>query len=389
MPKRGESKGSIYFDKNKNRWVAQYYEFDYEKNKRVRRTKFLKTEEEARKKLESIMYQKNNSLFIEHNGIPLIELMKSIAKRKLDSNLISTGQFARINKTINTISKSNIANKKIDDITSEEIQNYLNSVKHYSDSTIKKIAEQFGQAYTDGMNKGYIYRNPMNEVIRPKSTKRTKIIRALTIEEQKDFNKYLKSTHLEVQRYRNEYMFQMYLGLRVGEALALTIDDIDLKNKKVSITKTLSTDENGKIIMRDTTKTYAGTREVPIPKFINKYLKEQMKLAQNNRDKLLFITDNGNYVDERNVNRELKKIMKEQFDITDITTHSLRHTFGTRCIEAGMNPVVLQKLMGHNDVSVTLNTYTTVFYKYKEEELEKVNNYYKQNKLFVVDENER
>ena len=104
---------------------------------------------------------------------------------------------------------------------------------------------------------------------------------------------------------------------------------------------------------------------------------------------LLFITDNGNYVDERNVNRELKKIMKEQFDITDITTHSLRHTFGTRCIEAGMNPVVLQKLMGHNDVSVTLNTYTTVFYKYKEEELEKVNNYYKQNKLFVVDENER
>ena len=63
------------------------------------------------------------------------------------------------------------------------------------------------------------------------------------------------------------------------------------------------------------------------------------------------------------------------------TSHSLRHTYGTRCIEAGMAPVVLQKLMGHKDVSVTLNTYTSVFNEYKENELEKVNNYYLNNNL--------
>lgn len=54
----------------------------------------------------------------------------------------------------------------------------------------------------------------------------------------------------------------------------------------------------------------------------------------------------------------------------------IRHTFGTRCIEAGMAPVVVQKLMGHKDISVTLNTYTSVFDKFKEQEIDKVNRYY-------------
>lgn len=67
--------------------------------------------------------------------------------------------------------------------------------------------------------------------------------------------------------------------------------------------------------------------------------------------------------------------------ITGISTHSLRHTYGTRCVEAGMRAVALQRLMGHKDVSVTLNTYTSIFNKYKESELEKVNEYYLKNDI--------
>ena len=59
-----------------------------------------------------------------------------------------------------------------------------------------------------------------------------------------------------------------------------------------------------------------------------------------------------------------------------MSSHSLRHTYGTRCIESGMAPVVVQRLMGHTDISITLNTYTSVFDKFKERELDKVNNYY-------------
>ena len=92
----------------------------------------------------------------------------------------------------------------------------------------------------------------------------------------------------------------------------------------------------------------------------------------------------GNYVRPNNANRRLKELLK-QMGINDITSHSLRHTYGTRCVEAGMRAVALQRLMGHTDVSITLNTYTSVFNKYKEAELEKVNNYYMNNDIVNVD----
>jgi len=178
----------------------------------------------------------------------------------------------------------------------------------------------------------------------------------------------------------------MFMGLRVSEALALSTHDIDLKNKKMNIHSTLTTDENGAIIMEDKTKTYAGKRILPIPDFLYPYIVEQMQMAnmqKNNDEKLLFKPDNQRYTYRGNVNTALKRILKKYFNITDISTHSLRHTYGTRCIESGMAPIVVQKLMGHSDVSVTLNTYTSVFDKFKQSEIDKVNKYYLDEKLIA------
>lgn len=104
-----------------------------------------------------------------------------------------------------------------------------------------------------------------------------------------------------------------------------------------------------------------------------------MKIAENqenNPEKLLFKPIDKSYCSRENANHELKRLLKRHFVIEDITSHSLRHTYGTRCIESGMAPVVVQKLMGHTDVMVTLNTYTSVYDKFKEKEIEKVNKYY-------------
>ena len=95
---------------------------------------------------------------------------------------------------------------------------------------------------------------------------------------------------------------------------------------------------------------------------------------------LLFKPPIVHYARVSTLNWSLNKILKE-LDIPHFSTHSLRHTYATRAIEAGMSPVVLQKLMGHTDVSVTLNAYTSVFDKYKKNELEKVNEYYMEQNL--------
>ena len=90
------------------------------------------------------------------------------------------------------------------------------------------------------------------------------------------------------------------------------------------------------------------------------------------------------YADRENANNELKRLLKRIFGIEDITTHSLRHTYGTRCIESGMAPVVVQRLMGHTDIAVTLNTYTSVFDEFKQKEIDKVNKYYLKENMITA-----
>lgn len=384
MREKGSSEGSVFFNKQRKCWSAQYSDYDIKTGEIKKKTKSFKTEEEAKKYISTIMYQKENPLYIEHNGIPMCEIMKANLKLKLDTNQISDTQFARVTETIEKLEKTPLGSKHIDKITSNEIQEYLNSITHLSNSSIKKVYEQFNQVFKIAINKGYLIRNPMINVIRPKSLKEDKVVRALTVEEQQEFTSYLLNEGAKESKYRNVFLLQMYMGLRVGETLALSTHDIDLKNKKVNIHRTLTTDGKGATKMGNKTKTYAGTRIVPLPDFLYPYIVEQMKFAEsqeNNEEKLLFKPNRLKYARRKTVNDELKRILKRNFDITDISTHSLRHTFGTRCIESGMAPVVVQRLMGHKDISVTLNTYTSVFDKFKENEIDKVNKYYMNENL--------
>lgn len=349
MAVRGSSEGSIYFNKQRKNWNAQYKEYDINTGKMKYKTKSFKTREEAKRYLDTIMYQKENPLYIEHHGIPMCEIMRANLKLKLDTNQITPTQFGRVSLTIDQLAKTPIGSKHIDKITSEEIQAYLNSIINLSNSSIKKVYGQFAQVFKIAMNKGYIMRNPMNNVIRPISQKQDKKVRALTVEEQQEFTNYLLNKNLKECKYRNVFLIQMYMGLRVGEALALTMHDIDLKHKKANIHRTLTTDENNSVIMGNKTKTYAGIRIVPIPDFLYPYIVEQMKFAdaqENNEEKLLFKPSNSKYTKRTNVNSELHRILKREFNITDISTHSLRHTFGTRCIESRYGSCCGSKING-------------------------------------------
>lgn len=107
-----------------------------------------------------------------------------------------------------------------------------------------------------------------------------------------------------------------------------------------------------------------------------------MKIAEDHKDHLLFTTPEGRLVLNSTVNRQLKNAAKKLGIETPVSPHVLRHTYGTRCIESGMRAIALQRLMGHTDISITLNTYTSIFNKYKEEELRKVNEYYLNNDIF-------
>ncbi len=383
--RRGNGEGTIFEDKKNKRWIGQYISGIAEDGKAIRKSVYGKTQKEVVNKLNEVKYQMNNDIYVEKNGIQLVKIMEDIREEKLASNTISGGQYARLKWTINKIKNSKLGEMKIQDVTKNDIQEFLNSIKDLSDSYIKKLYEQFVQAYRRAEIKKYITYNPMYEVIKPKSDKQTKVVEALDINVQKAFTEYLNKISIESEPYKNIFLIQMYMGLRIGEVLALSTKNIDLGNKLLYVKRTLTNDKEFAIILGNKTKTYAGNRTLPIPDFLMPIFEEQLQYANENLHNLIFTT-NDNYIRTSAINKELKRIFEEELKTSskNISTHCLRHTYGTRCIEAGMTAVVLQRLMGHKDVTVTLNTYTSVFNKFKEDELKKVNNYLTNNQLNFV-----
>ena len=377
---KGNKIGSVFYDNSKQRWTTVYYVFDSKTKKDKACRKVFKEEQDARDFLENVQYQRGNEVFIKNNGIPLGQLLDLNLENKLDMNVISEGQYTRTKDTLKIIKRNDISKMMIDDIKDEHIQTFLNSNKHYSNSQIKKIVEQLAQSFNLAMNKEYIKKNPMKNVLKPKSKQQEKEVRPLEVEEQQVFSNYLMNRNAEVDKYKNVCLIQLYMGLRIGETLALKSGNINLQKKILYVTNTLTLNRQKKVVMGDTTKTYSGKREVPIPNFMIPHLVEQLKIAENNRDNLLFVNDDGSYINGNNVNSYLKRRLPKM-GIFDITTHSLRHTFGTRCIEAGIAPVVVQRLMGHKDIKVTLNTYMKVLERFRESEIKKVNDYYLNNSI--------
>ena len=181
--------------------------------------------------------------------------------------------------------------------------------------------------------------------------------------------------------------------MRISEILALKKEDIDFENRKIYVRKTLSHVDGGRVLLENTTKTYAGMRDVPILDAVyNKLIEYKIDKKRG----FLFLK-NGNFIHATNLyvrfqklcknanirvykkkanikgGRKTKKVYQCNITKSKVNTHMLRHTFATRCIENGVSPVVLQKILGHKDIQVTLNTYTSVFSQFKEKEIEKIN----------------
>ena len=204
--------------------------------------------------------------------------------------------------------------KNIRDISSEETQNFMNIYKDLSDSSIKKIFEQFNPAFNYALDRGCIFRNPMKQVIRPKSNKKDKLVRAMTLEEENQFVNYLQNKSIKECPYKNEFLIQLFIGLRIGECLALSHHDIDLMNRKIYVHKTLTRRINGLISMSNSPKTQAGNRFLPIPDSLYPYIVEQMNYSnaqENNEEKLLFKPKQNKYTTPENVNRALGRILDE------------------------------------------------------------------------------
>ena len=282
--------------------------------------------------------------------------------------------------TLARIKKHKFANIPIEKVTKKQIEDFLQLEREKSNSTIKKDFRMLKYVYEYANYKLYLVTNffeGINRIEMPKSLKEDKDVVALTITEQNKLEDYLAA---HPTKHKNIILLCLYTGLRIGEALALNYnEDIDLENKMLRINKTLTKDINKKTIIGPA-KTKNGKRNLEINELTEDIIKEALKTKIENKNQVLFCQENKKLYEDNTINSAFKRICKNAGINKPVNTHMLRHTFATRCIEAGVDLPVLQKLMGHANIETTINTYGDIYNYYKQKETQKVIDYLKRER---------
>ncbi len=187
-----------------------------------------------------------------------------------------------------------------------------------------------------------------------------------------DMKKFLKFVHDDVVycKYYEVVYILFHTGMRISEFCGLTLRDIDLENNIVNIDHQLQRTSDMKYII-DSTKTSAGTRKLPITQEVadcfRAIIEDRKKPKREKMIKgytgFLFLDDNDNPEVAMHWQHRINHMVHRYNEIyrvqmPNITPHVCRHTYCSNMAKSGMNPKTLQYLMGHSDISVTMNTYT-------------------------------
>ena len=211
---------------------------------------------------------------------------------------------------------------------------------------------------------GLIPEYTADKIKRPKIVE--KQVECFSVAEQKKIEQYV----LESKKSKLKgIILCLYTGLRIGELLALTWDDIDFQKGQLAVTKTC---HDGNVydkhcIIVDTPKTETSYRYIPLSKPLLAILKNLKKESKSD----YVVSDKGDPVFVRSYQRTFELLLK-RLNIPHKGFHALRHTFATRALECGMDVKTLSEILGHKNSTITLNRYAHSLWEHKSEMMNKL-----------------
>lgn len=359
--KRSNGEGTI-FKRKDGRWCGAYYDLEPIPK---RHFVYARTQSEVKRKLKEKMA---NPIGTYKTTYTLAEWIVYYLEnyKKNEIKITTYGTYLETFKK--HIEKSGLGSLRLDKITTSHLQQFYNEkVKAgYNPKTVKHMNVIINSALDKAFKLGYIRTNPNILVTLPK--KKTYVGKTLT--------------SIEVMKILNEarnddlyplIIFTIYSGLRKGEVMALKWADIDFENRQVKVVGNLCriiAEPNNKGRMTHKyqimePKTDKSRRIVPLMDIAIDALqiqksrqdKEKEKLADlYNDEDLVFAKYNGDFINQRLFMDHFHKFL-DRYNITQIRFHDLRHTFASLLLEAGESPKVVQELLGHSNISTTMDIY--------------------------------
>lgn len=348
MPKRGLN---IYKRKD-GRWEARYVKGIGADGKKKYGSVYSYSYSDAKEKQKHCIANTKRTGKIGYNNT-----LSDLADEWLSNikNSVKILTYQKYESIINNHIKTYFRGFSPDLITGQIVSEFSdNKISYLSKSTVNEILTVIGLIFSYGEKEYGIIRPNFKSIKTPLQE-----MRVLSIFEQKTLENYLLH---ETDIYKFGIILLLYTGLRIGELCALQWEDI--KDGYINVNKTMHRIKSGSKteIIIESPKTAYSNRQIPTPDFL-------FELINGFREKgSVLKTNSGKPVEPRVMQLRFSSYLKS-CGIKNATPHCLRHTFATRCVEAGFDIKSLSEILGHSSVKITLDRYVHSSFEQKQKNM--------------------